>query len=251
MSAEYDYVDANGVLQFQVCRLEPKAFRQRRPDGNGGFIWNIVGIKPILYRLPEVLEAVSLDRLILVVEGEKDCDRLWPLGVPATCNSGGANKWKPEHSEPLAGADVVVIPDNDRAGQDHAQAVAHALKGHSGRVRLLDLKATWAEAPEKGDISDWLNTGKTAEDLYEIIERLPDWTPSVPPSEALPLVPPTPAPRPYPLSALGETLSGAAANIAAKCRVPRHWRRKACWRLGRWRLSGWPTCGCRSSKHAR
>ena len=36
-------------------------------------------------------------------------------------------------------------------------------------------------------------------------------------SEPLPLVPPIPPARPYPLAALGEVLSGAAESIAAKC----------------------------------
>ena len=34
----YDYTDERGKLLFQVCRFNPKDFRQRRPDGNGGFI---------------------------------------------------------------------------------------------------------------------------------------------------------------------------------------------------------------------
>ena len=39
ITAEYDYHDADGVLRFQVCRIEPgndgrpKDFRQRQPDG--------------------------------------------------------------------------------------------------------------------------------------------------------------------------------------------------------------------------
>jgi hypothetical protein len=38
--------------------------------------------------------------------------------------------------------------------------------------------------------------------------------------ELLPLAPPTPPARPYPLAALGEVLSGAAGSIAAKCQCP-------------------------------
>jgi putative DNA primase/helicase len=53
----YDYLGPVGGLVFQVVRFEPKDFRQRRPDGDGGWIWNMKGIKPILYRLPELLAA--------------------------------------------------------------------------------------------------------------------------------------------------------------------------------------------------
>ena len=37
----------------------------------------------------------------------------WKLGVPATCNAGGAGKWRDELSESFRGADVVIIPDRD------------------------------------------------------------------------------------------------------------------------------------------
>jgi hypothetical protein len=33
--ATYDYVDARGEVVFQVVRMAPKSFRQRRPNGNG------------------------------------------------------------------------------------------------------------------------------------------------------------------------------------------------------------------------
>jgi hypothetical protein len=39
--ATYDYTDASGNLLFQVCRFEPKDFRQRQPDGNGGWVWKM------------------------------------------------------------------------------------------------------------------------------------------------------------------------------------------------------------------
>ena len=37
----YDYTDEAGELVLQVCRLAPKGFRQRRPDGNGGWNWSL------------------------------------------------------------------------------------------------------------------------------------------------------------------------------------------------------------------
>ncbi len=42
ITAVYDYKDEDGILRFQVCRIEPgkdgraKDFRQRQPDGAGG-----------------------------------------------------------------------------------------------------------------------------------------------------------------------------------------------------------------------
>ncbi|MET0706816.1 MAG: hypothetical protein ABWY82_08225, partial [Tardiphaga sp.] len=37
--ATYDYRDSDDTLLYRVLRLEPKGFRQRRPDNNGGWIW--------------------------------------------------------------------------------------------------------------------------------------------------------------------------------------------------------------------
>ena len=128
------------------------------------------------YRLPELVEAISQEHVILIVEGEKDVDRLWSLGVPATCNAMGARKWKPEHSAWFEGADDVVVVGDNNGGQDHVQAVALALKPLAKRVRVLDLATIWPEIGPKGDISDWIDAGATADDLHAAIEQLPDWT---------------------------------------------------------------------------
>lgn len=94
MVQAYDYTNASGKLLFQVCRFEPKAFRQRRPDGNGRWIWNMTGVNRVLYRLPQVIEAVKAEQDIYTPEGEKDCDVLVAIGLCATCNPGGAGKWR-------------------------------------------------------------------------------------------------------------------------------------------------------------
>ena len=123
----YDYVDAHGVLVHQTVRLTPKAFRQRRPDPvtPGAWIWNLEGVEPVLYHLPQVIEAIQRGETIYVVEGEKDAEALHALGLTATCNAMGAGKWRPSYSEALRGASVVVLPDNDPPGHQHAQGYLH------------------------------------------------------------------------------------------------------------------------------
>ncbi len=114
-AAVYDY---DGV--FEVVRYEPKDFRQRRPDGRGGYLWNLDGITPRLYRLNDL---AGRDAAV-VVEGEKDVDRLWSLDLPATCNAGGAGQWRSTHAEQLKVAgvrSVVVVPDADDAGRRHVR----------------------------------------------------------------------------------------------------------------------------------
>src|SRR5690242_11411380 len=76
----YDYKTADGTISFQVVRHEPKGFLQRRPDGTGGWIYDLKGTPRLLYRLPELIEARG-DQTVYVVEGEKDADNLSKRGL--------------------------------------------------------------------------------------------------------------------------------------------------------------------------
>lgn len=133
--ATYDYTDETGNPLFQCVRYSPKDFRQRQPDGRGDFVWNLKGVKLVLYRLPEIVKASD----VWVVEGEKDADSIAALGFCATCNPMGAGKWRAEYSEALRGKRVVIIPDADKPGQKHAEQVARALHDIAASVRVLQL----------------------------------------------------------------------------------------------------------------
>lgn len=154
----YDYVDETGKLLFQVVRMAGKQFRQRRPDGAGGWIWKLGDTRRVLYRLPELARAVSEGITVFVVEGEKDADRLQAAGYPATCNPHGAGKWRSEYNASLAGADVVIVADRDKAGRAHARDVARHLEGAAKQVRI-------AEAAEGKDISDHLTAERAVDEL--------------------------------------------------------------------------------------
>ncbi len=115
----YDYQDETGQLLFQVVRFEPKDFRQRTPDGNG-WSWKLNGVQRVLYRLPAIV-AAPLDQAVFVVEGEKDVQRLELEDQLATTCPGGAGKWRSEYNAVLTGRPVVILPDNDEPGRQHAQ----------------------------------------------------------------------------------------------------------------------------------
>jgi len=163
--AVYSYQLPDGVECFQVCRTDTKEFPTRKPDGRGGWEWTRP-LNNLPYRLPELIEAMASEKAVLIVEGEKDCDNLARIGVTATCNAGGAGKWTPDHAKYLREADVVIIPDNDERGRKHVAVVRGTLSGVATRVRVLELPGL----AEKGDVSDWLAAGGTAEVLYELIE---------------------------------------------------------------------------------
>jgi RecA-family ATPase len=208
--AHYDYTDERAALISQVVRFEPKTFRQRRrarPDDDpgkvhDGWIWTTRGVRPVPYRLPDLIEHVAAEHFVFVVEGEKDADNLCRLGVTATTNAGGVGKWASELNHFFTGADVIVIADNDPQakgkdgaplvhpdgrprfpGQDHAREVCRQLAGTAARVRYFDLKQWWPDCPPKGDISDWIAAGGTIERLNEIVAELPDWSADLPAPE--------------------------------------------------------------------
>src|SRR5262249_29152041 len=134
----YGYRDEHGDLLYQAVRYEPKGFSGRRPDGRGGWVQNLNGTRRVLYRLPELTGSSQ----IFVVEGEKDVDRLVEAGIKATTNIGGAGKWRKDYTDQLLAAgvrSVVVIPDNDPPGQEHALTVAQSCHGAGLAVKLIRL----------------------------------------------------------------------------------------------------------------
>jgi hypothetical protein len=166
--AEYDYRDENGELIFQVVRFEPKDFRQRRPDGRGGWVWDLRGVRRVLYRLADIIKAKS----VIVCEGEKDCETARALGLVATCNPHGAGKWRPEYADTLKGKRVCIIADTDEPGRKHANDIATSLSGKVDSLRILEL-------PDAKDLSEWVSRGGTRETLLQLLRNGAQWKPSL------------------------------------------------------------------------
>ena len=152
--AIYHYTDERGEQLFDVCRLAGKQFLQRRPDpaAPGGYRWKLDDVRRVLYRLPQVLRTAAAGGCVYVCEGEKDVQALEHAGVVATTNPGGAGKWRPEFSEALRGADVIIIADRE-PGQQHARQVAAALAGIAASCRIV-------EAAAGKDAADHLAAGR-------------------------------------------------------------------------------------------
>lgn len=177
----YDYSDEKGELRHQVVKYEvtgsDKAlkFKQRRPNGKGGWIWNLKDVKRVIYNLPEILK--KPDKPIFIVEGEKDCNNLEQIGILATTNSGGAGKWRAEYNQYFKDREVILSPDNDEVGFKHMQDVGKNLKGIARSIKWLTLPGL-----KKGeDVSDWLKRGGNLEKLFELVKACPEFIP--PPEE--------------------------------------------------------------------
>jgi len=136
----YDYVDENGALLYQVLRMPGKDFPVRRPDGSGGWIWGLGTTRRILYRLPEVIQAVAEGRTVAICEGEKDVEAVRSHRQVATCNPGGAGKWRPEYSAFFKGATVILCVDPDAPGRKHGAAVRDALEGVAKEIIPVEAK---------------------------------------------------------------------------------------------------------------
>jgi len=139
--------------------------------------------KRILYHLSELLKA-DPSEIPFIVEGERDVERLEMIELVATCNPEGAGKWHfvaDQAREIFRGKPVVILPDNDKAGQDHALDVARSLYGAAASIKVVNLPGL----PEKGDVSDWIEARllegmslpaiKAA--LLDIVNAAPEWTP--------------------------------------------------------------------------
>jgi hypothetical protein len=169
--ATYDYCNAKGELLFQVLRYEGKKFRQRRPDGSGGWVWKLGRTLRVLYRLLELI-AAPRDVWVHVVEGEKDADNISQRGAVATTCPQGAGKWsRLSDYSALDGRRVAVIADKDTRGRAHAEDVARRLHGRVADLRVLELPG------EGKDASDWLAAGGTVEHLRELVEAAPPYSP--------------------------------------------------------------------------
>lgn len=161
----YDYIDENGQLLYQAVRKQPKTFRQRRPNPNGGWDWSLNGVRRVLYKLPELIQA-GKDRIVFIVEGEKDVETLMSQGYIATCNPGGAGKWRDDYSEALKGRNVVLIPDNDATGLKHVYEAAVSLHKSCSSVKIIQLP----NLQEKGDVTDWFEAGGSKGEFEMIVK---------------------------------------------------------------------------------
>lgn len=168
----YDYNDGAGKLLYQVCRYIPKDFRQRRPDGQGGWTWSMKGVERVLYRLPDVLRAVAAGEQVYVTEGEKDALALVRLGLCATCNAGGAGKWQDGYSTALKGAGIVILPDRDEPGRKHGELVARALRGNVASLKVIELPDR--DGRKVKDAADWIGAGGSRAELEELVEEAPE-----------------------------------------------------------------------------
>jgi hypothetical protein len=169
--ATYIYKQADGSPYLRVQKTNLKSFWQSHWDGSD---WKKGKPKTgkIPYRLLKLIN--NPHACVFIVEGEKDVETLINHDLIATTSSEGAGKWTPELNQHFKGRDVIILPDNDDKGRDHAQKVATNLHGVAATVKIVALPGVG----EKGDVSDWLTAGHTIEELGDLCLDAKLWEPT-------------------------------------------------------------------------
>ena len=158
LEQEWHYTDEDGVSLFVKQRYKTydakgKTYKTLRVMPDNTRVGKLGDCRIVPYRLPEVLQAVSDGRVIYICEGEKAADALCSLGVVATTSHAGAGGWNPDLNQYFAGANIVIVPDNDVAGWSYAHKIVESLIGTTKSIRVLDLPLT----NPKEDAYEWVN----------------------------------------------------------------------------------------------
>lgn len=170
----WTYHDAAGDEVMKVARFnKPDGGKEFRPVYHNKLGW-LIGDPPgalPLFRLPDLREEGGT---IYVCEGEKAADAAVSIELSATTSAHGAESAEKTDWKPLAGRDVIILPDADEAGAKYARMAATILVGLSPptRVKIVPLPGL----PRGGDIVEFTeaqrSTGKTNSDIRGEIEAL-------------------------------------------------------------------------------
>jgi AAA domain len=148
---------------------------------NDNYVFNLEGITPILFKLPELRQAIKNGKTILLPEGEGKVERLRELGFEATTNPFGAGKWKDIYTKEFTEADAVIIPDYDKPGLGFVEQKAMSLYGKAKRIRIIqltDIEFLQRIIGKEGvDVINWFDAGHTKEELQSLIDNAADWKP--------------------------------------------------------------------------
>jgi hypothetical protein len=168
---EWEYQDEDRTTVFVKQRMKigesGKTYRLYKVDPDGRRHPTLGDARIVPYKLPELLDAKTAGRIIYVVEGEKAADALISIGVTATTAHTGAGSWPEAITEYFAGANVVIVPDNDLPGWRYAHKAVEAIWGIAKNVKVVDLGLQG----QGDDAYEFIHEmGKTREDLIELVK---------------------------------------------------------------------------------
>ena len=175
LEKEWEYRNEDGDVLFTKRRYKTsdakgKTYSIHRVDAQGKRIAGLKDTRIVPYQLPELLDAKTAGRAIYLVEGEKAADALVSIGAIATTSHTGAGSWPDEITQYFAGANIVVIPDNDEPGRQYAKRAISRLQPVVKSIRYLDLDLM----VEGDDAYEWVYHAKgTRKELAELAKQAP------------------------------------------------------------------------------
>lgn len=176
----YPYVDEHGRLVQEVIRQECTAEGEKHKNFPQVFVTaqgrrvksKPAGFYPVLYRAPQVRDAVAAGETIWLLEGEKDVHRAEREGLVATTNTQGGKNFPDELVDCLRNATVYVVLDRDDVGWSRGVELHRKLTAAGAEVRLK-LPAT---EQEKSDFSDHMDAGSTVAELVDVhVHEVATW----------------------------------------------------------------------------
>ncbi len=215
-SMTWTYHNAAGEPMGLVVRWNTPTGKDVRPvsqklDGSGWCIGGMPTPRP-LYDLPDLLATPAAAR-VFIVEGEKPAEAARAVGLVATTSPHGSKSASKADWSPVAGREVVILPDHDDAGERYADDVARlATAAGAKSVRVVRLVALWADLPEGGDMADLLeHRGGNADAVRAEVEALTD---KVEPEAVTPDAEAVPTFTPFPADVLPEPIRGFVTEAA-------------------------------------
>jgi hypothetical protein len=163
---EWAYTDVSGKKLVTVKRTDGA-------DGRKSFLPydHITG----KHAMPEIrplynLCGIAASDRIIITEGEKCAQVLIDLGISATTVIGGAN-FDPAKTDfsPLAGKDITIWPDNDKAGQGYVESLKTGLQ--SIKPRSLRVIIPPADKQEKWDAADAVQDGLNIKEFLKTVPK--------------------------------------------------------------------------------
>lgn len=176
--ATWTYQHGDGADAFHVARFNlpnDKAYRPIHHNGVGFVLADPPGSLP-LYHLPDLQGASR----VWVCEGEKAADAARSIGLTATTSAHGSKSAAKTDWRPLAGKDVVILPDANEAGEHYAATVAAILHRLGCKVRIVRLP----DLPPGGDVYDYIEARECVESetiragIEALADAAPEWQPA-------------------------------------------------------------------------
>lgn len=164
----YPYTDLQGRLVQEVIRQECTAEGDRHKKFTQKFVSHN-GLKPadffpVLYRAPQVADAIRARETVWLLEGEKDVHTAERLGLVATTNAQGGGSFPDELVDCFDGANVIVVLDRDATGWTRGVDLHRRLTATGATVRL---KLPLTDAA-KSDFTDHIDAGHSIDALVDV-----------------------------------------------------------------------------------